>query len=282
LPQEEKRAVIDDRDEVLSVRRQCEILEYNRSNLYYSSHPRDYHSQEFREKVMAGIDYWNTKMPAWGAKKIIPLLREDGINASKELVRELMGEMGIITIYPHINTSKAAQNARKMPYLLKNKCIFLPNQVWATDITYIKMGKSHMFLSAIIDWFSRFIIGWTLWDTLETEPIIYALENAFKQYGFPAIVNSDQGSQYTSDYYKDFLSKNCIMQSMDGKGKWADNVIIERWFRNLKIEEIYISQYENPKTLRAGIAEYISLYNNIRPHQSLAYLTPQKVWASAF
>ena len=231
---------------------------------------------------MEKIDFWNTTEPAWGVNKIVPLLRQDGLNASKELVRELMQKMGILTIYPHFNTSKADKNARKMPYLLKNKLIFLPNQVWSADITYVKVGKTHMFLTAVIDWFSRFIVGWTVSETLETAPIIYALEIAFKQYGFPAILNSDQGSQFTSDEYKDFLCKNYIRQSMDGKGKWADNIIIERWFRSLKIERLYINEYKNPFDLRTEVSEYIGKYNKIRPHQSLDYQTPEFVYCKAF
>lgn len=232
--------------------------------------------------VMAKIDYWNTNEPAWGVNKIVKLLRKYGLFASKELVRELMSQMGLLTIYPHFNTSKADKNARKMPYLLKNMEIFLPNQVWAADITYIKMGKSHMFLTAIIDWFSRFIVGWTLSETLETTPVICAFQKACEKYGVPAIVNTDQGSQFTSDDFSGFLRSMKIRQSMDGKARWVDNVIIERWFRSLKVERIYIMDYQNPRELRAGISEYIDRYNRIRPHQSLGFQTPEEVWLSPY
>jgi putative transposase len=189
---------------------------------------------------MQKIDYFHTAEPAWGVNKIRKLLQNEGISASKELVSELMREMGLHTIYPHFNTSKADKNARKRPYLLRNMEIFLPNQVWAADITYIKMGKSHMFLTAIIDWFSRLITGWWLSDTIETAPVIAAFESAFSRFGIPAIVNTDQGSQFTSDSFSEFLRTVKIRQSMDGKARWADNVIIKRWFRSLKVERIYI------------------------------------------
>jgi putative transposase len=258
------------------------LLEYNRSNAYYAAHPRDYHSQEFREAVMEQIDYWNTIQPAWGVKKLQPLIKKAGFDTSRELISELMHEMGIKTIYPHFNISKASKNSRKMPYLLRYIEIWLPNMVWSVDITYVKVGGSHMYLTGIIDWFSRFIVGWTISETLMSEPIIYALKNAITKYGIPAIVNSDQGSQFTSDEYTQFLLLSEIRQSMDGKGKWADNIVIERFFRTLKIENIYIHQYQNPRELRTGIADYIKVYNNIRPHQTLNYQTPQSVYYKAF
>jgi putative transposase len=252
--------------------------------VYYEAHPREYHSTEFREAVMAKLDYWNTTEPAWGVQKLIPLLEKDGLKASRDLIYELQAEMGLKTIYPHKNLSKANQNARKMPYLLKNmranNMIWLPNLVWAIDITYIKMGMSHMFLTAVIDWFSRFIVGWHLSELLDTDPVICALKSAFSNYGYPAIINSDQGTQFTSDDYIKFLADWGIRQSMDGKARWADNVVIERFFRSLKVENIYIYDYCSPRELRIGISSYIDRYNSIRPHQSLDYKTPFDVYHS--
>ena len=193
--------------------------------------------------------------------------------------------MGLKTICPHKNLSKANKNAKKLPYLLKDmrdeNRIWLPNLVWAIDITYIKMGMSHMYLTAIIDWFSRFIVGWRLSELLDTAPVIYALKSAFSQYGYPAIINSDQGSQFTSDDYMNLLKIQKIRQSMDGKARWIDNVIIERWFRSLKVENIFIYDYSNPRELRLGIFDYIDKYNSIRPHQSLAFKTPFDLYHSA-
>lgn len=192
-----------------------------------------------------------------------------------------MDEMGIYAIYPKPNLSKP-DKGHKLPYLLKNMNIYLPNQVWAIDITYIPMKHGHMYLTAVIDWYSRFIVGWELSDTLDTAPVIQAVEKAINNYGIPGIINSDQGSQFTSDDYKAFLKKHSIRQSMDGKARWVDNVIIERWFRSLKCEWVYINEYNSPRELRAGIREYIKDYNGLRPHQSHGYDTPTAVYNGKF
>lgn len=179
-----------------------------------------------------------------------------------------MDEMGIYAVYPKPNLSKRGKEFKKFPYLLKNKAIFLPNQVWAVDITYIKMGKKHMYLTAIIDWYSRFIVGWALSDALDTTPVLEAVQSAILTYGTPAIINSDQGSQFTSSDYIEYLASQGIRQSMDGKARWVDNVLIERWFRSLKCECIYINEFESPRALRLGIAAYINEYNHERPHST--------------
>lgn len=192
-----------------------------------------------------------------------------------------MDEMGIYAIYPKPNLSKPGKG-HKFPYLLKNMDIFMPNQVWAVDITYIPMKHGHMYLTAIIDWYSRFIVGWELSDTLDTAPVLEAVKHAIHSYGTPAIINSDQGSQFTSDTYTSFLKEKGIRQSMDGKARWVDNVLIERWFRSLKTEYIYINEYDSPRVLRAGIRQYIDDYNRLRPHQSLDYDTPCERYNTAF
>jgi putative transposase len=235
---------------------------------------------------MQRLDYWATEEPAWGIKTLVPLLASEGLKVSPEFVRELRQQMGLETIYPHKNTSKSSKNTRKLPYLLswmvKNEMIWLPNLVWAIDITYIKMGKSHMYLVAIIDWYSRFIVGYELSDTLETAPVLELVKRSIAKYGIPAILNSDQGSQFTSLEYMAYLKNAKIRQSMDGKGRWIDNVIIERWFRTLKIERIYIYDYQTPRELRNGLDEFILRYNNIRPHQHLDDKTPFSVYTSCF
>lgn len=179
-----------------------------------------------------------------------------------------MEEMGIYAIYPKPNLSRRGKDFKPFPYLLKNKRIFMPNQVWALDITYIKMGKKHMYLTAIIDWYSRFIVGWALSDTLDTAPVLEAVKSAIHTYGTPAIINSDQGSQFTSREYIEYLASQNIRQSMDGKARWVDNVLIERWFRSLKCECIYINEFATPRALRRGIADYIHTYNYERPHSA--------------
>ena len=231
---------------------------------------------------MERIDNWHTQMPGIGSRKLVKLLREEGFSVGRKLVRRLMGEMGIQAIYPKANLSKRNFQEAIVPYLLRNKVVFLPNQVWSIDITYIKMQHSHMYLTAIIDWYSRMIVGWNLSDTLDTTYVIQAVKDAVEAHGFPGILNSDQGSQFTSSAYKDLLKGLHIRQSMDGKSRWADNVMIERWFRSLKTEEIYINEYENPKALRRAIGAYIQQYNTVRPHQSLDYNTPESVYQSCF
>lgn len=193
-----------------------------------------------------------------------------------------MDEMGIYAIYPKPRLSQPAKGHNKFPYLLKNKAISFPNQVWAIDITYVPMKNGHMYLTAIIDWHSRFIVSWTLSDTLDTSPVIEALTRALKQYGIPCIINTDQGSQFTSDVYINLLKANAIRQSMDGKARWLDNIIIERWFRSLKTEYVYINDYASPRELRAGIEKYVQNYNTIRPHQSWDYETPADVYQASF
>ena len=231
---------------------------------------------------MERIDYWHTQMPGIGSRKLVKLLRSEGLLVGRKLVRRLMDEMGIQAIYPKANLSKRNFRETIIPYLLRNKDVFLPNQVWSIDITYIRIQHGHMYLTAIIDWYSRMIVGWNLSDTLDTRYAIQAVKDAVETHGFPGILNSDQGSQFTSGAYKGLLRDLHIRQSMDGKSRWADNVMIERWFRSLKTEEIYTNEYENPKALRKTIGTYIQQYNTVRPHQALDYRTPEAVYRSRF
>jgi len=274
--------MIDDKVGV-PIKRQCEILGINRSTAYYKPTVKSMAQIAFIEKVMARIDYWHTKQPAMGSRKLAGLIREqDNFPVGRKLVTRLMKEMGIIAVYPKPNLSLSNKEHPKHPYLLRSKPIFLPNQVWAVDITYIKMGRSHMYLTAIIDWYSRFIVGWKLSDTLDTAPVLEALKEAIRRYGQPGIINSDQGSQFTSDEYVKYLSGLKIRQSMDGRARWVDNVMIERWFRSLKCEYVYVKDFDSPRSLRVGLQDYIQFYNNMRPHQNLSGQTPAAVYRAAF
>jgi putative transposase len=266
---DERRTMIS-KGEALPIKRQCELLGVNRATFYYKPRPTDSVDIMFEELVRRRIDYWHTKYCYMGHRKIAKKIQmEDDLPVGKKLVRRLMHEMRIYTIYPKPNLSSPRKDHKKFPYLLKNKNIYLPNQVWAIDITYIPMGKSHMYLTAIIDWHSRFLLGWALSDTLETAAVIEAVKAAIERYGIPGIINSDQGSQFTSDEYISLLAYLKIRQSMDGKARWIDNVIIERWFRSLKCDDIYINDYSTPRELRSGISKYVNEYNCERPHQSL-------------
>jgi putative transposase len=266
----------------LSVRRQCELLGVTRSKVYYTPKSPDEQAVERKERIMALIDYWHTENPAWGARKIRVLLRNDGYLVTRKTVTKYMREMAIYPIYPGPNTSKRNFKEGIMPYLLRGYVPQFPNQVWSIDITYIKMKRRHMYLTAIIDWYSRMIVGWKLSDTLETAPVLEVVQEAVERHGVPAIINSDQGSQFTSDDYKELLKSLHIRQSMDGKSRWADNIMIERWFRSLKTEKIYIEEYTTERELCACIAAFVDQYNNVRPHESLEYVTPASVFASSF
>lgn len=231
---------------------------------------------------MAAIDRLHTDMPYIGQRKIVELLQKEGFSVGRKLVRRYMQEMGIHPIYPKPNLSKRNYKEQIVPYLLRNANIFMPNQAWSIDITYIKMERSHMYLTAVIDWHSRMIMGWNLSDTLDTEPVLQAVRDAVGQYGTPAIINSDQGSQFTSNEYKELLREMGIRQSMDGKSRWADNIMIERWFRSLKTECIYINEFTSPKQLRIAISQYIEQYNTVRPHEALEYGTPAEWYYGTF
>ncbi len=260
----------------MSVTKQCEFLEINRTSVYYTAAQPD---QDRENTIKNRLDYWHTKMPYMGVRKLRKKLqKEDGLLVGRKLIKRYMDEMGIYAVYPKPNLSKRNLQHKIYPYLLRNLEINHANQVWSIDLTYIRMGKGHMYLTAIIDWYSRYIVGWQLSDTLDTAPVLAAVQEAINQYGKPEIINSDQGSQFTSDEYTTYLKNHQIKQSMDGKARWVDNVVIERWFRSLKVERIYPYEYLNPRALRAGISNYVSEYNYERPHEAHAYHTPAEVY----
>ncbi|MDO9592116.1 MAG: IS3 family transposase [Erysipelotrichaceae bacterium] len=264
------------KNDKLSVTRQCELLEINRTSVYYTPVELD---TERENLIKNCLDYWHTKMPYLGTRKLrIKLAVVDQIVVGRKLIKRYMEEMGIHAVYPKPNLSKRNMQHKIFPYLLRNLVINRPNQVWSIDITYIRMGRSHMYLTAIIDWHSRFIVGWELSDTLDTAPVLKAVKEAVSLYGQPDIINSDQGCQFTSEKFTEYLKTSGISQSMDGKGRWVDNVVIERWFRSLKTERIYPYEYLTPRALRTGLREYIEEYNTERPHQSHGYLTPEEVY----
>lgn len=265
------------KDDKLTVVRQCELLKINRTSVYYKPVDTD---KERENMIKDRLDYWHTKMPYLGVRRLRNKLQEkDHIKCiGRKLIKRYMSEMGIYAVYPKPNLSKRNKQHRIYPYLLRNLNIKQINQVWAIDITYIKMGRSHMYLTTIIDWYSRYIVGWELSDTLDMAPVLTAVKGAIKRYGVPEIINSDQGSQFTSENYTEYLKRMHIKQSMDGKARWVDNVIIERWFRSLKYECIYINEYLTPRALRVGIREYIEEYNIERPHETLGYQTPGDIY----
>ena len=267
---------------MLSVRRQCDLLGVNRSSIYYTPTKQDEAGVTLDEELMRRIDYWHTRCPYLGSRRILKKLREEGFSLGRKKVRSLMCRMGITAIFPKINLSKRNFKEAVVPYLLRNYTVNFPNQVWSIDITYIPMEHGHMYLIAIIDWYSRKIVGHRLSDTLDTSEVLYTVREAVDECGIPAILNSDQGSQFTNDDYKQLLRDFGIRQSMDGKSRWADNIMIERWFRSLKTEVIYPNEFTSPRELRQLINGYIKDYNTIRPHEALGYMMPDDIYYGAF
>ena len=266
----------------MSVRRQCELLGINRSSIYYEPVVPDEACLQMDEELMRRIDYWHTKCPYFGSRKILDKLRKEGYLVGRKKIRRLMYEMGITAIYPQTNLSKRNFKEAIVPYLLRNYTVNFPNQVWSIDITYIPMRHGHMYLTAIIDWCSRKIVGHHLSDTLDTSEVLHTVREAVVRHGIPSILNSDQGSQFTSDDYKKLLKILGIRQSMDGKSRWADNIMIERWFRSLKTEAIYPNEYTSPRELRLLINSYVRDYNTIRPHETLDYMVPDEAYYGVF
>ena len=226
------------------------------------------------------IDHLHTDNPTWGARQMSAQLKARGYRVGRRKARRYMNEMDIHPIYPKMNLSKRMQQAKVCPYLLRNAVIDKPNQAWSIDITYIPIKHGFLYLTAVIDWYSRCIVGWEVDDTLDIRMVLNALNKAFK-IAKPQILNSDQGCQFTSQQYIDFVKENGIRQSMDGKSRWADNIMIERWFRSFKYEEAYLTQYNNIKEARAAIKRYVHTYNFERYHSALDYHTPAEYYYPA-
>lgn len=258
---------------ILSIKKQCDLLQLSRSGYYYES----IGESEENMKLMNLIDLIFTACPFYGARRIKAELARMNYWINIKRIRRLMRLMALEAIYPKRNFSKNLQNVYRYPYLLKGLKIERPNQVWGTDITYIKLGSGFMYLVAIIDWYSRFVLSFELSNTLGTEFVIEALKKAFER-GKPEILNSDQGSQFTSEVYVELLKENLIQISMDGRGRCYDNIFTERLWRSLKYENIYLREYRNGLEAKIGISEYFNFYNQKRLHQSLDYLTPAEVY----
>ena len=251
----------------------AKLLGINRTSVYYGGIPVSEEELECKDI----IDHLHTDNPTWGARQMSAQLKLRGYQIGRRKAGRYMREMDITPIYPKMNLSKRMKQAKVCPYLLRNAVIDRPNQAWSIDITYIPMKHGFLYLTAIIDWYSRCIVGWEVDDTLDTAMVINACKKAFK-IAKPLIINSDQGSQFTSDKYSDFIRNSGIRQSMDGKSRWADNIMIERWFRSFKYEEAYLTEYANLKEAREAIGRYIYTYNFERCHQSIGNKRPAEVY----
>lgn len=272
---EEKRAVIEREDNAaLSVRQQCELLGLNRSTLYYQPMP----VSEGDLKLMNTIDELFTKKPSLGCRQMMWRLRDRGFIVGKKHVRTLMRRMGLYPVFPKKNTSKRNPEHPVYPYLLRDVVINRVNQVWSMDITYIRLGKGFAYLTAVMDWHSRYVIAWRLSNTLTADFCIEALKDAL-QYGKPEVFNTDQGCQFTSAEFIKVLEDAAIAISMDGKGRAIDNIFVERLWRTIKYEDIYIKCYQTIPEVHEGLKEFFDDYNMERRHSSLGYKTPWSVFS---
>lgn len=272
---EKRKAMFDPKDKRLSVMRQADLLSVNRSSLYPAREPAAPKRHVYDVAIMNRIDEIYTSRPYYGYRRIHVKLIEEGWRINIKKTRRLMRDMGLYAIYPKRNLSKMYLRQYIHPYLLRNLKIERPNQVWGCDLTYIRLGQSKgfMYLFAIIDLYSRLIVDYELSATLEKEFVLRCLTRAF-QTARPEILNSDQGSHFTNDAYVSLLKSHGIQISMNSKGRALDNIFMERFFRSLKYENIYLNEYVNPRALRKGINQYITFYNYERPHQSLDYQPP--------
>lgn len=272
LSPRDKKELVDPEEGRISISRQTELLGLCRSGFYYRSVIDPY-----EEVLMRLIDEQYTKTPFYGSRRMTEVLKREGHPVNRKRIRRLMGSMGIEAIYPKPNLSRRQPENRIYPYLLRGLEIERNNQVWGSDITYIRLNKGWIYLVAIMDWYSRYVISWEISDQLEASFCLEALERAL-EIDKPEIFNTDQGSQFTSLEFTNRLERNDIRISMDGKGRAIDNIFTERLWRSLKYEEVYIRDYQSLKEAKGGIEKYLTFYNKQRLHQSLDYRTPAEVY----
>ena len=270
----QRRAMVERPAADLSVRRQCVLLNLTRSGVY---RPRAAPSAEDLE-LMRRIDELHLELPFYGSRRMTFELNREGRGVNRKRVRRLMRVMGIEALVPRPGTSKAAPGHKIYPYLLRGLAITQPNHVWACDITYIPMAHGFLYLVAIIDWASRAVLAWRLSNTIDTRFCVEALEEALARHGKPRIFNTDQGAQFTSAAFTGKLEDAGVAISMDGRGRFMDNIFIERLWRSIKYEEVHLRAYADGREARAGIGAWMSFYNHRRPHQAMDNQTPMAVW----
>lgn len=264
---------MDWEDGELSLRRQCELLGVSRASLYYT--PAGESAENLQ--LMRLIDEQYTRTPFYGSRRMVVRLRELGYEVNRKRVVRLMELLEIAAVYPQPRLSQPGEGHKKYPYLLEGVEVNRVNQVWSTDITYIRMAGGFAYLVAVMDWFSRLVLSWALSVTLELDFCLVALRQALRR-GRPEIFNSDQGAQFTSEPFTGELEAHGIAVSMDGRGRCLDNIFIERLWRSLKYEEVYLKDYRAVAEARAGIGRWFQFYNQERPHQALGYRTPAAVY----
>jgi putative transposase len=258
----------------LSIRQQAGVLGISRGSVYYQPRP----PSDVDLKLMHRIDKLHIELPFAGSRMLQGLLMQEGFKVGRLHIATLMKRMGITALYRKPNTSKPAPGHKIYPYLLRHLPVTRPNQVWAMDITYSPMARGFIYLAAVVDWFTRRVLAWRVSITLEADFCIEAVEEALTRHGAPEIFNTDQGSQFTSIEFTKVLADRKIKISMDGKGAWRDNVFVERLWRTIKYEEVYLRAYANVPEARASLARYIGFYNSRRPHSSLDGKTPDQAY----
>ena len=263
-----------DRGSKLPVTRQCELLDLNRTGVYYTPRP----VSEADLKLMRRIDELHMEHPFYGARKLAKQLQREGFMVGRLHVTTLMRRMGIEALYRKPRTSIPARGDTIYPYLLEHLVIDRPNQVWASDLTYLPMAHGFLYLVAILDVASRKVLAFRVSNTMTPDFCVEALQEALARFGTPEIFNTDQGSQFTSADWTDVLKSRNIRISMDGKGRWIDNVFIERLWRSVKYEDIYLRAYEDGRQVQAGLTKYFAFYNERRIHQTHDYRTPDEIY----
>lgn len=262
-------------ENTISIKQQCEMLDISRGYYYYQ--PVELSDEDL--KTMEKIDELYTEDPARGTRRMSRALRKRfRIKVGRAKVKRLMGIMGIYAIYPKKKLTISNQAHKKYPYLLRNLDITRPNQVWSTDITYIRLKRGFVYLTAIVDWYSRYVLSWRVSTTLDRRFCIEALNEALTKYGKPEIFNTDQGCQYTSEEFTGILKAADTKISMNGKGRAVDNIIVERLWRTVKYDEVYLNSYQNVKDCKERLGNFFNRYNNLREHQSLDYNYPSEIY----
>jgi putative transposase len=270
----ERRAMVERESPALPMAQQCRLLAVSRSAVYRK--PAEVSAEDLA--IMALIDRQYLTRPYYGSRRMMAWLATQGHLVNRKRVRRLMRLLGLVAIYQRPNTSKPAAAHKLYPYLLGGLAIERVNQVWCSDVTYIPMAKGFLYLVVVMDWVSRAVLAWRLSNTLSAEFCVEALEEALARYGRPEIFNTDQGSQFTSDDFTGTLKRHGVTISMDGKGRCMDNVFVERLWRSLKYEEVYLNAYATVAEAKAGIGAWLSFYNQERQHQSLGYRTPRQIY----
>jgi putative transposase len=272
LPRPARLALVEWETSDLPVTLQADLLSVSRASLYYQPLPPTAEELAIKRR----IDEIYTAWPFYGSRKITEVLRQERV-INRKAVQRHMREMGLAAICPGPNLSKRSPQHRVFPYLLRHLVLTGPNHVWGTDITYIRLQTGWLYLVAVLDWYSRYVLSWELEQNLEMPFVLRAMEHALAQ-AEPQICNSDQGSHFTSPQYVDLLQAHAVQISMDGKGRALDNIFVERLWRSVKYEEVFLHEYATPREARQGLARYFDFYNHERPHQALNYRTPAQVY----